>query len=92
MTSMSLGKHYMYISSNQVMGMLWGHRMSGVGRDLCRSPSPIPCPSRVTQSRLHRTMSRRGLNISRECCCGMNGLEGSEGSKWWDEGLGTRLG
>ena len=24
------------------------------------------CPSRVTQSRLHRTLSRRGWNISRE--------------------------
>ena len=28
------------------------HRIVGVGRDLCGSPSPIPCPSRVTQSRL----------------------------------------
>jgi len=42
------------------------HRMVGVGRDLCGSPSPTHCPSRVTQSRLHRTMSRRVLNISRE--------------------------
>jgi len=42
------------------------HRMVGVGRDLCGSPSPIPCPSRVTQSRLHRTVARRGWNISRE--------------------------
>ena len=40
--------------------------MVGVGRDLCGSPSPTPCPSRVTHSRLHRTASRRGLNISRE--------------------------
>jgi len=40
--------------------------MSGVGRDLCGSPSPTPCQSRVTYSRLHRTLSRRGLNISRE--------------------------
>ena len=42
------------------------HRMFGVGRDLCGSPSPTPCPSRVTQSRLHSTASRRGWNISRE--------------------------
>jgi len=42
------------------------HRMVGVGRDLWGSPSPTPCPSRVTQSRLHRTLSRRVLNISRE--------------------------
>ena len=30
------------------------------------SPSPTACPSRVTQSRLHSTASRRGLKISRE--------------------------
>ena len=42
------------------------HRMVRVGRDLCGSPSPTPCPSRVTQSRLHSTASRRGWNISRE--------------------------
>ena len=42
------------------------HRMFGVGRDLCGSPSPTPCPSRVTESRLHRTAARRGWNISRE--------------------------
>ena len=42
------------------------HRTVGVGRDLCGSPSPTPCWSRVTQSRLHRTLFRRGLNISRE--------------------------
>ena len=41
------------------------HRVAGVGRDLCGSPSPTPCPSRVTQSRLHSTASRRVLNISR---------------------------
>ena len=29
-------------------------------------PVQPPCPSRVTQSRLHRTLSRRDLNISRE--------------------------
>jgi len=40
--------------------------MAGVGRDLWESPSPTPCRSRVTQSRLHRTASRRILNISRE--------------------------
>ena len=38
----------------------------GVGRDLCGSPSPTPCPSRVTHSRLHSTAARRGWNISRE--------------------------
>ena len=42
------------------------HRMFGVGRDLCGSPSPTPCRSRVTQSGLHRTLSRRVWNISRE--------------------------
>jgi len=42
------------------------HRIVGVGRDLCGSPSPTPCPSRVTHSRLHRTLSKRVLNISRE--------------------------
>ena len=40
--------------------------MVGVGRALCGSPSPTPCPSRVTYSRLQRTLSRRGLNVSRE--------------------------
>jgi len=35
------------------------HRMVGVGRDLYGSPSPTPCRSRVTYSRLHRTLSRR---------------------------------
>jgi len=40
--------------------------MVGVGRDLCGSPSPTPCRRRVTQSRLHRTLSRRVWNISRE--------------------------
>ena len=40
--------------------------MVGAGRDLCESPSPTPCPSRVTQSRLQRTLSRRVWNISRE--------------------------
>jgi len=42
------------------------HRMLGVGSDLCGSPSPTPCRSRVTQSRLHRTLYRQVLNISRE--------------------------
>jgi len=37
-----------------------------VGRDLCGSPSPTTCQSRVTQSRLHRTASRRVLKICRE--------------------------
>jgi len=40
--------------------------MLGFGRDLCGSPSPTPCRSRVTQSRLHSTASRRVLNLSRE--------------------------
>ena len=40
--------------------------MVRVGRDLCGSSRPTPCPSRVTQSRLHSTASRRGWNISRE--------------------------
>ena len=40
--------------------------MVQVGRALCGSPSPTPCPSRVTQSRLHRTASRQVLNISRK--------------------------
>jgi len=42
------------------------HRMFGVGRDLCGSPSPTPCPSRVTQSRGHSTVARQVWNISRE--------------------------
>jgi len=42
------------------------HRMMGVGRALCGSPSPTPCRSRVTQTRLHSTVSRRVWNISRE--------------------------
>jgi len=40
--------------------------MFRVGRDLCGSPSPTPCPSTVTQSRLHSTTSRGVWNISRE--------------------------
>ena len=39
--------------------------MVGAGRALCGSPSPTPCPSRVTQSRLHSTASR-GVGISPE--------------------------
>ena len=42
------------------------HSMVGVGSDLCGSSSPTPCQSRVTYSRLHRTLSRWVLNISRE--------------------------
>ena len=53
------------------------HRMFGVGRDLCgyvrgwKGPlwfikSNRPCQSRVTYSRMHRTLSWRVLNISRE--------------------------
>ena len=37
------------------------HRMVGVGRDLCGSPSTTPCRSRVTYSRLHRTFVQAGL-------------------------------
>jgi len=33
--------------------------MAGVGRALCGSPSPTPCPSRVTYSWLHSTASRQ---------------------------------
>jgi len=40
--------------------------MVGDGRDLYGSSSPTPCRSRVTYSRLYRTLSRRVLNISRE--------------------------
>ena len=40
--------------------------MVWVGRALCGSPSPTPCRSRGTQSRLHRTLSRQVLSISRE--------------------------
>jgi len=42
------------------------HRMFGVGRDLWGSSSTTPCRSKVTQSRLHRTVSRQVFNISRE--------------------------
>jgi len=41
------------------------HSMVGAGRALCGSPSPAPCPSRVTQSRLHSTAAR-GAGISPE--------------------------
>jgi len=46
--------------------MLQNQRTVRVGRDFCGSPSPTPCRSRVTQTRLHRTFSRQVLNISRE--------------------------
>ena len=45
------------------------HRIVGVGRDLCGSSSPTPCRSRVTYSRLHRTLSRRVLNTEVTYCC-----------------------
>jgi len=54
------------IREGESTGLSQSHRMVGVGRDLCGSPSPTPCPSRVTQSRLHSTASRRLLSISRE--------------------------
>jgi len=41
-------------------------RMVGVGKALWGSPSPTPCRSRITQSRLQRTSSGQGLSISRE--------------------------
>jgi len=51
----------------------WGHRAGEsfhrrvrVGRDLCGSSGPTPCRSRGTYSRLHGTVSRWVLNISRE--------------------------
>jgi len=46
-------------------GVPQNHRMFGVGRALCGSPSTTPCPSRVTQSRGHSTASR-GVGISPE--------------------------
>ena len=42
------------------------HRMVGVGRDLCGSSSPTPLPKQGHLNRLHRTLCRRVLNISRE--------------------------
>ena len=41
--------------------------MVGVGRALCGSPSPTPCPSRVTHSRLHSTVSRWVLKTAAAC-------------------------
>jgi len=55
-----------YSVSGSLLMLSQNHRMLGVRRDLCGSPSPTPCPSRVTQSRLHSTLSRRVWNISRE--------------------------
>jgi len=52
--------------------------MVGVGRDLCGSPSPTPCRSRVTYSRQHRTLSRWVLNISREGCNSSSAALGGE--------------
>jgi len=54
----------MWLMVNNVISQ--NHRMVGVRMDLCGSPSPTPCPSRLTQSRLHSTASRRGWNISKE--------------------------
>ena len=42
------------------------HRMLGVGRDSMGHLVQAPCRSRVSYSRLHRTLSRWVLNISRE--------------------------
>ena len=42
------------------------HSMVAVRSDLCGHPVQPLCRSRVTYSRLHRTLSRRVLNISRE--------------------------
>jgi len=88
-------------------GTRQNHRMLGIGRDLWGSPSPTPCPSRVTQSRGHSTASRRGWNISREgdSTASLGSL--GQGSKtiykvpshphhsvilWYAEGLEKRLG
>ena len=57
---------YMSISWWFLLPYITEYRMVGAGRDLCGSPSPTPCWSRVTQSRLHRTASKWVLNISRE--------------------------
>jgi len=42
------------------------HGMVRVGRDLCGSSSPTSLPKQGHYSRLHRTLSRWVLNISRE--------------------------
>jgi len=42
------------------------HRMLGVGRTSVDHLVQLPCQSRVTYSRLHRTSSRQVLNSSRE--------------------------
>jgi len=58
--------HRITESQNHRIRESQNHSMVGVSRDLCGSPSPTPCQSRVTQSRLQRTLSRWVLNISRE--------------------------
>ena len=57
---------YLVIGVNDKPMSSQNHRLVGFGRDLCGSSSPTPCRSRVTYSRLHRTLSRWILNISRE--------------------------
>ena len=52
------GKNKYFHIQSSVSLLSQNPRMVGVGRDLWGSPSPTPCPSRVTQSRLHRTLSR----------------------------------
>ena len=61
-----------YSAANKILNTFWhpginteSYRTVGVGRDLCGSPSPTPCQSRVTQSRLHRTLSRLKLLVRR---------------------------
>jgi len=51
--------HQVLLASPRVRSQ--NHRMVGVGRDVCGSSSPTPCRSRVTYSRLHRTLSRQML-------------------------------
>jgi len=55
-----------WVAQNHRITESQNDRMVEVGRDLCGPPSPTPCPSRVTQSRMHSTASRQGWNISRE--------------------------
>ena len=42
------------------------HEVAEVGTDLWRSSGPIPCSSRVSYSRLPRTMTSRISNISKD--------------------------
>lgn len=64
---MLLNKHkicllFIYLFPEQLLSVkitaLQNHRMAEAGRDHWRSPCPMPCSGRATQSRLPRTMSR----------------------------------